>query len=220
MRFVLVHSPLVGPTTWRWVADVLTSAGHDVAVPDLREAAMSGEPQSVIAAVRAAAGTGPATVVGHSGAGHFLPWVAEHLESPPGGIVFVDAGIPPCEGRATPSADFLDRLRSLAAGDMLPRWSTWWGTDVMEMLVLDGGRRAEIEAEMPEIPVAFYEAPISLPSGWCDTGGSFLLLSEAYRQDAKRAHSLGWPTIERLGSHLDIVNHPTAIARDLLELTR
>jgi hypothetical protein len=42
MRFVLIPSPLVGPATWRWVAEALTSAGHDVAVPDLRRAAMTG----------------------------------------------------------------------------------------------------------------------------------------------------------------------------------
>ena len=28
-RFVLVHSPLVGPSTWRWVADSLEAVNSD-----------------------------------------------------------------------------------------------------------------------------------------------------------------------------------------------
>jgi hypothetical protein len=34
-RFVLVHSPVVGPRTWRPVAEHLASLGHDVTVPSL-----------------------------------------------------------------------------------------------------------------------------------------------------------------------------------------
>jgi hypothetical protein len=74
MQFLLVHSPVVGPTTWRWVADELR-AGHDVVVPDLRHAAAGGDVNSVI--VAAAAAVPPewldVIAVGHSGAGVVLP---------------------------------------------------------------------------------------------------------------------------------------------------
>jgi hypothetical protein len=60
---------------------------------------------------------------------------------------------------------------------------------------------------------------VSQPVGWCGTSAGFLLLSDAYRRrDADRASSLGWPVIEHLGNHLDIVNHPEALARHLVEL--
>lgn len=218
MRFVLVHSPLVGPATWRWVAQTLTSGGHEVAVPDLREGAVTGRPQAVITAALPTTTTDCPVIVGHSGAGFLLPSIAACLESPVRRIIFVDAGIPPCEGRATTSADFLDHLRTLAVDGVLPRWSTWWGERVMEMLVPNEARRAAIETEMPEIPLAFYESPITVPVGWCDTPSAFLLLSDAYRRDADTASSLGWRVIERLGTHLDIVNEPEAIARHLVEL--
>jgi hypothetical protein len=39
-------------------------------------------------------------------------------------LVFVDAGVPPCEGEATTSAEFLEHLRSLAPDGTLPKWST------------------------------------------------------------------------------------------------
>jgi len=35
---------------------------------------------------------------------------------------------------------------------------------------------------------------------------------------AERSRALGWPTVERLGGHLDIVNDPHGIARTIIEL--
>jgi len=215
---MLVHSPLVGPATWQWVAEALRSSGHDVAVPDLREAAISGAPRAVVRAALQLTAEVPTILVGHSGAGFFLPSIAAGFDSPVRRLVFVDAGVPPCEGEATTSVEFLEQIRALAADGTLPKWSTWWGESVMENLVPDGARRAEIEVEMPEVPIAFFETPTPLPVGWCEGPGAFLLLSEPYRRDADTARSLGWPVMEDLGNHLDIVNDPESLARDLVGL--
>jgi uncharacterized protein len=96
MRSLLVHSPLVGPATWRWVAEELRASGHDIAVPDLRGAAVSGEPLAVVGAARRLKSKASTVVVGHSGAGFFLPSIAAGLGAPVRGLVFVDAGLPPC----------------------------------------------------------------------------------------------------------------------------
>lgn len=218
MRFVLLHSPLVGPATWRWVAEALRASGHHVAVPDLRRAAVSGEPLAVVRAARQPTSTDPTVLVGHSGAGFFLPSIAADLGAPARALVFADAGLPPCAGHATAGADAHERLDGLARDGILPKWSTWWGEGVMDALVPDRTRRAEIEAELPEIPLTLYEAPLSQPVGWCDTPSGYLLLSDAYRRDTDRASTLGWPVIEHLGTHLDIVNHPEPLARHLVEL--
>lgn len=223
VRFLLVHSPVVGPATWRGVAAVLRRDGHDAAVPDLRDAAVTGDPAAVVAAAAAALTTGeePVVVAGHSGAGFFLPLVAAAATAGVGRTIFVDAGIPPCHGSSTPSADFVDRLRELAVGGVLPRWSDWWGDDdAMAALVADADRRAQVEAELPRIPLALYESPVAMPAGWCDGPGAYLLLSDAYRDDAVRASALGWPVVERPGNHLDVVNRPGDVARDLLALAR
>jgi hypothetical protein len=220
MQIALFHSPLVGPTTWRWVAGSLVAAGHDVAVPDLRDAAVSSDPRLLMAAAATAVPRRWPTpvLVGHSGFGSILPSVAERLGGRALRIVFVDAGLPPCEGSATASAGFLDQLRGLAIDGVLPKWSTWWGEGVMEMLVPAEDRRAALDAEMPEIPLAFFESAFDVPDGWCQTRGSFLQLSEPYREDAERAHLLGWPTVDRPGGHLDIVNDEDGIARTIVEL--
>jgi hypothetical protein len=219
MRFVLVHSPVVGPSTWRWVADALRSNGHETIVLDLVVAAVTGDPGVFAqAAVQAADSDEETVIVGHSGAGVVLPLVAAGLTSKPRRVIFVDAGVPPCEGTASVGGDFLATLRDLATNGVLPVWSQWWAEGVLESLVQDDLRRSEIEKELPQVPLAFYEATIEVPTDWCESAGAYVLLSDAYRGDAGRAASLGWPVVERLGAHLDIVNDEEAIADILLSL--
>jgi hypothetical protein len=79
-------------------------------------------------------------------------------------------------------------------------WSQWWGEGVLDALVRKDERRLEIEAEFPHVPLAFFEAPIAVPTGWCASRCAYVLLSEAYRQDANRAPGLGWPVVERPGA--------------------
>ena len=215
VRFVLVHSPLVGPATWKWVAEDLRQNGHEVAVPDLRCAAQAGDPGAVIGVAATAVAGDQVVIVGHSGAGSFLPSIAAGASAR---LVFVDAGIPPCSGEVTASGDFIDRLRALSSSGVLPKWSTWWGDGAMEALVTDDDRRQQIVDELPEVPLSFYESPIPLPERWCELPSAFVLLSDAYRADAETARSRQWPILERIGSHLDIINTPSTIAADLVAL--
>jgi hypothetical protein len=220
VRFVLVHSPAVGPVTWRWVASVLESWGHEAVVPDLREAAMTGNPRAFgEAAAEAAVGHEHTVVVGHSAAGSLLPVIASRKRNVRR-LVFVDATIPPCEGSCTAGGDFLPALRGLATDGVLPVWSHWWGADVLRAVVREDDRRHEIEKELPTLPLAFFEAPITLPAGWCASDGGFLLFSEFYRSDAVRAAELGWPVVERPGAHLEMVNDERTIAGMLVDLGR
>lgn len=216
VRFLLVHSPVVGPATWGWVADALVSRGHTVVLPDLRDAASIGDPIAFAGAAAAAETSGEVVVVvGHSGAGSVVPLVAAAIPRVQG-RVFVDAGVPPCEGPFRAGGEFLEVLRGRASDGVLPVWSQWWGEGIMRTLVFDDKRRRSIERELPTVPLAFFEAPLTSPAGWCSGDGAFILLSNAYRSDANRAASLGWPVVERLGSHVDIANDEDAIA-DALE---
>jgi hypothetical protein len=218
MRVALVHSPLLGPATCRGVAGQLISLGYDVDVPDLRRPAQTGDPVKFIDAAQSALAPNTEIIAGHSGSGFFLPSIAaaRHTSTR---LVFVDAGIPPCAGTAAPSSDVLDQLRSLAVEGMLPRWSRWWGDGAMERLVPDEDLRREIESELREVPLRFYETSIELPDGWCSTAGAFVLLSEGYRDDAITAASLEWPVVELLGMHLDFVNNPEPVATAIASFT-
>lgn len=238
--FVLVHSPVTGPSTWRWVAEALSTRGHRVVVPAVPPPIISAVTfaDAVVAqvlgtddAVRAGGGAGlgpgsrpgPGTerpvLVGHSGAGPLLPRIAARV--PAAGLVFVDAAVPPTGGNAElmPAA-YLEPLRALAADGMLPKWSEWFGPDAMTELVPDAAKRAIIAAELPELPLSYFETTVPVPPGWTAAGGGYVLLSEAYEDAAAEATARGWPVERRLGGHLDLVTRPEETAAAILQVMR
>lgn len=90
----------------------------------------------------------------------------------------------------------------------------------MAELVPDERHRAELVADIPRIPFAFFERPVTLPADWSTaTNGAYVLLSEVYRPDATEAATRGWPVIDLPGTHLAIATHPTRIAAALHDLT-
>src|SRR5918999_6262326 len=97
--FVLVHSPLVGPTSWRPVAHELERRRRLAVVPSLLGVADAPAPQwrHVPEAVRAATShlQVPVVLVGHSGAGLLLPVIADALTLDVATLVFVDSFLPP-----------------------------------------------------------------------------------------------------------------------------
>lgn len=197
---------------------MLQSLGHEVDVPNLVPAAITGDPAAFARAAAEGVDTGrEIVVVGHSAAGPVLPLIAEHLANVRR-IVFVDATIPPCEGTCTVAGEFQGALEQLAPNGVLPVWSRWWGDDLLSVLVGDEARRSEIERELSRLPLAFFQTPIALPGEWCARDGAFVLLSEIYRGDASKAASLGWPVVEHRGGHLDLVNEEEAMAGILVRL--
>ncbi len=215
--FTLVHSPLVGPLSWSAVQVELRKRGHEVQVPSLVAAATSGSWQACVdAAVSGAAKGDDPMLVGHSGAGPLLPVIANRLDPPPRRLIFVDAMLPPEEGERSVSAPFLEHLRTIEAGGLLPPWSEWFGPGVMEELIPDDHLRSAVVADMPRLPLSYFEGAIPVPNGWTRTSCLYVLLSEAYGEEAAEATSRGWKVCELFGSHLDILTRPEEVA-DVLE---
>ena len=75
--FVLVHSPLVGPSIWHWAGAELRRFGIGVVIPDMTGFENAGAPywepcvQAVVLACSEA--QGPLVLVGHGGAAPLLP---------------------------------------------------------------------------------------------------------------------------------------------------
>src|SRR6187399_2413484 len=72
---LFVHSPLVGPSSLRPLEDAATSAGYEVALPDLSATVHADDPHRAYrsAATNAASAlTAPPIVVGHSGDSNHL----------------------------------------------------------------------------------------------------------------------------------------------------
>ena len=224
---VLIHSPLVGPTTWSPLAEELERRGREAVVPSLLGVADAPSPQwrHVPEAVRAAtAGAGSSSVlVGHSGGGLLLPVIADALPGEVDALVFVDSFLPPGSG-SLPLAPpgFMDRLRALASDGVLPPWSSWFGVGARRELVPDESLRAALEAEMPRLPLSYFEASVPLPDGWDGRPCAYLLFTAGtHGPSAGEAGDRGWPVAEVQGvQHLAMVTHPVAVTDALLDLER
>jgi predicted alpha/beta hydrolase family esterase len=117
--FILIHSPVVGPTTWSPVMRELQRRGRAATVPSLLGIADAPSPhwRHGAEALQAAAEriAQPVVLVGHSGAGPLLPVMADALTGDVAALVFVDAFLPPSRGGA-PLAPLavMGHLRALA----------------------------------------------------------------------------------------------------------
>jgi pimeloyl-ACP methyl ester carboxylesterase len=225
--FVLVHSPLVGPTSWSPVARELERRGRAAVVPSLLGVAEAPEPQwrHVPDAVRIATSHVHERVVlvGHSGAGLLLPVVADALASEVAALVFVDSRLPPPGGRMPLARPvFADELRTMATDGLLAPWSRWFGANAMRDLVPDERMRAELEAEMPRLPLSYFEATVPVPDDWANRRPcAYLLLSTHYGHSAAEARAYGWPVIEIRGvQHLAIATNAIPVTQALLDLER
>jgi hypothetical protein len=224
--FVLIHSPLVGPTTCAPTARELKRRGRGAVIPSLLGVADAPIPQwrTVPETVRAATEgtTEPIVLVGHSGAGLLLPTIAGALTAEVAGLIFVDSFLPAASGvQPLASAEFIDELRALAANDLLPPWSTWFGEAMMSELIPDKRLRAAVEEEMPRAPLSYFEASVPLPEGWGSRPCAYLLLAgDPYRTSAAEARARGWPVSEIQGQHLAMASEPVAVAEALLDLER
>jgi pimeloyl-ACP methyl ester carboxylesterase len=225
--FVLIHSPLVGPTTWLPVADELVRRGREAVVPSLLGVAAAPAPQwrHVPEVVRATTANtaAPVVLVGHSGAGLLVPPIADALTVEVAALVFVDSFLPPANGsvRLAPPG-LMDQLWALASDGVLPPWSSWFGEDAMRELVPDDRLRATLTEEMPRLPLSYFEASVPLPGGWRARPCAYLLFShEPYAESAAQAREQGWAVAETPGAgHLAMASDPIAVTDGLLDLER
>jgi len=221
-RVLLVHSPLVGCASWELVAAELAAWGYEVGVPDLTGTVAAGPPYCVRQAeviARSASGQ-PAILIGHSGAGPLLA-AAGALIGQVRGYVFVDAGLP-IPGQAwmeTVPPDLAAQVRGMAdARGWLPPWPQWWGDEAMAELIPDAEARRRFAAGCPRLPLAMFEEVHPRAPAWPDAPGAYLLLSEAYLDEATRARELGWPVAEQMSNHLALLTEPGRVAGSLREL--
>lgn len=198
------------------LAAALQALGWMTTVPDLRTAIDSPKHFGQRAAFEA---DGTDVVIGHSGAGPFLPAVAEAANA--AAVVFVDAVVPLSGPLSVPSTRLLRLLDTLAVVDgRLPPWHEWWPADLMAELVPDRSIRRRITAEIPRVPRSFYDQAVPVPAQWWTRPAAYLQLSPAYGEDRARAELWSWPTSQLDGRHLDLCVHPELIAEQVSELVR
>lgn len=218
---VLVHSPFLGPSAMRPLADRLAGG---CATPDLREAVEQVPFHTRLAttfrnALDSVDRRTPIVLVGHSGAGPLLPMLADATDHDVAALIYLDAGLP-TPGRSwrdTAPPHLHDHLRALATDGLLPPWHRWFDADPLPELVTDQALRAAIADEEPTVPLAFLSEPRPA-TDWHGAAG-YLQLSVPYSDVAEQTRALGWPTRTLDGlHHLAPATHPDTVAGALREL--
>ncbi|SFP78089.1 Alpha/beta hydrolase family protein [Amycolatopsis arida] len=215
---VLVHSPLVGPLIWQQVAERLRRRSHQVVVPSLLDAPAT---HRGLASAAAADVTGPAVLVGHSGAGALLPAVAQVVGDVPA-MVFVDALLPHpgVSWFDTAPAELRERLLELTEGARLPPWNEWLPRGTLERLLPDPALRERFVAELPRMPLTYFEEPAPAVAEPLQRRHGYLLLSEPYAQTAEQAARRGWLVRREVTDHLAPLTRPDLVADRLEDMVR
>jgi hypothetical protein len=217
--FVLIHSPLVGPTTWEPVADVLRRRGHEVVMPVLRNRHApywEYHARVVRDSLEPFEPSLPLVFAGHSAAGHFLPMAARACGRPAAAYLFVDSGLPR-DGMHLRDGRDPDSLKTID-GCLAP-WGRGWPAETWETLIPDRQLRERFCAELEPVPLALFEEPLPVFAGWPDASCGYLLFSRFYGATAAEAADRGWPVRELPGEHLHMLAQPKAVADALLGLT-
>ena len=209
---VLVHSPVLGPTSVQSTARALSGLGWICLVPSLTDTPDVG---GHVTAAAAAVPDG-AVLVAHSGAGPLVPAIAAHADRRVAGAVFVDARLPARRGStALAEPAMLDFLAGLAVDGTVPPWSQWWGEGAFEASVPDAELAARMRSEMRSLPFDFFRSTVPVPPGWPDTPCAYLRLSPAYDDEAAEARARGWSAARLHGTHLDVATRPATVATAL-----
>jgi len=223
LTFVLVHSPLVGPFTWRPVAAALSRRGITALTP--RVASDSGAPywewhaRSVAEQMRDIDAEREIVLVGHSGAGAFLPAIRQLSGHPVAAYVFVDAGLPSDGTPRLGPGPSRERMQTIyERGGRFPSWTD----DDLKDAVPDGDMRRQLLADVRPQPWEFWLEPIPVFKGWPDAPCAYLRFGKnpSYDQPAEQAQRLGWQFMELQGDHFHMLVEPELVTDALLTLTR
>jgi hypothetical protein len=219
--FALLHSPFLGPRSWRAVADALLDLEKRALLVDM-SAALRVQRGFYDAFAAAVAGQirERAILVVHSGAGALVPSILRASGSIEA-VIFVDALLPH-PGRSwfdTAPAALAARLRGDSSAGCAPPWPKWLPGDVLERLLPDAGMRDSLAADAPAVPLAFLDEPASdWPAPAPPRGCAYLQMSSGYDHEAREARAAGW-LAERLdGHHLSIMTNPSLVAAAIADL--
>lgn len=223
--FALIHSPFLGPGSWRDTELALRDAGHQAAALDYGGPE---EPDYYGSAARGVAmslrlNDSPVILVAHSAAGGLIPSIAQAVR--PGrlaGVVFVDAILPhPGKSWRDGAPESLARrLPTAQRARRLPRWYEWYDIDPTAFLRLSDDEKARFKSEMPRVPTAYIDARAPNPKGWEALPAGYLQLSSAYEDEAHEAERRGWAVLRLDLEHLAIMTEPTHVANGLIAIAQ
>jgi hypothetical protein len=225
IAYVLIHSPLVGPLTWRLVYQEMTGRGIKAITPILTDHPHSEKPfwkqhaESIARSLSLAAETSNLVLVGHSGAGPILPVIRQFLNHPIEAYIFVDAGIPRdglsrLDLMKTEDPEWAEQFeQALLRGEHYPTWST----DDLQDVIPDEDLREKLVADIRPRSIAFFSEPIPVFEEWPDAPCAYIKFSAAYNRVSERVKEAGWPVQELNAGHFHMLVNPIMVTDMLIE---
>ena len=179
--FVLVHSPLLGLTSWAFVANEIWERDVELIVPGLHHDVSGTEPfwtqhvASVVRSIETLDEEAVLLLVAHSGAGLLLPAIAEAAPRRVAGYIFVDADLPKAAPAGISRLDRFadDEARAAFRGTVVDGMVSPFTEDTLAELISDASVRTQIAEELRPTPLAIYEERVPVPAGWPDAPNSF-----------------------------------------------
>lgn len=207
---------MVGPSSWLPTAEVLRQRGARCHVPTPADPLTPWRDWSRQLQVALPPVDQP-ILIGHSAAGFLLPSLAAALNA--AALVFVDARVPPPQGITRPvDGPFFDFVKTLPLeGGLLPPWSQWWPDGAIEAHFPDPSEWAEFEADLPRLPLTWFDDRADVPV-WDSRPCGYLQLSKLFEPEAMAAIKRGWPVVHIDGSHLHPTVEPVESANAILTL--
>ena len=217
-RFVLLHSPFVGPSTWDELASTLARRGHACLVVDFRGTLCGAGPyyDALRAVIEGTLGEAqPSVLVAHSGAGALL---SQSVLRPSDCAIYLDAVLP------HPGLTWLDtvdnalaaRLLKRADRGLLPPWNSWWPPGVLETML--GAHHDVVVQDCVPIPLAYVQerAPVNA----APVRSAYLQLSAAYDSESDEAFARNWPSERLVLNHFAMLTHADAVTDALITLAQ
>jgi hypothetical protein len=217
--FVLIPSPLVGPGTFEPLRAELAALGHDASV--VQGELPVGPPywRGWATSIRESLPTGPAVLVGHSGAGPVLDLVADG-DANVTTVIGLDASL------IEPGTRLLDkfddaRLASPEVQEGFTRgvfpnpWRSpalWQRVDIA---LPDAERYA---ADSRELPLDWYRESLPIASTNAPHGYLAFVPNPFYAPIAQRCRERGWPVRELPGMHFHFLVNPVEVADALVAM--
>jgi len=221
---MLVHSPLVGPSTWTALSATLRARGYRTLVPVLpnptRAPFWTPQAQAIAAAADSVPPACDVILVAHSGAGALLAAARLRMTRRVAAYVFLDATVPENDTtrllamQAGDTAFARQLEHDLRAGHRFPEWTD---RDLREDLP-DSVARAAVLRELRPQPLAFFEEPIPGFRHGPDAPCVYLRFTDSYGHEEQWARTSGCAVGVLPGPHFLMLVAPDAVADRLFLL--
>jgi len=218
LEIILIHSPLVGPSSLLPTAEILQAQGVRCATPTaLRPHAPPPAWHEWPARLK---GTLPdmasPVVVGHSMGGLLAARLAADIHA--AGVICLDARIPPETGPVNPvEPEFRKFLDTLPLTDgTLPPWHEWWDVDVFGDTNLPSDRREAVLADIPALPLTWFDDQFDMHD-WSGIRKGYVRTSHTFIEETRKAEAMEWSTVRLRGTHLHPATEPEETAQALID---